>query len=378
MQIPKFIPQFDYLRGLAVLAVMLYHSSKNVHSFPMARYFSFGWIGVDLFFVLSGFLITGILLGTRDDPHFFRNFYARRILRIWPLYFALLGGMLIVVPHILPSEGAIALSTAKPLAAFILFVQNLAVHHPVLGPLGVTWSLAIEEQYYFVWPFLVWILPRPAVKWTSLALFLGSPALRLALQTSGVYSSFYTNTFTRLDGLALGSFLAVWLREAQPNTVRRIALTTFPIAGLLSILVRESWIQYWLIALTFGAVLCLSISLKMTNPFLRYTGKISFGLYLLQLVAFDLARHEQLRRWYPTGLANDVAYLLVAFGIAYLLATLSWFLFERPVLSLKQWFEADRGQTQLVSTGAAIGATVQQQSLPTAPDTPEDGVAEPA
>jgi peptidoglycan/LPS O-acetylase OafA/YrhL len=82
MQIPKYIPQFDHLRGIAVLLVMLFHASHHVQAFPMAQYIFFGWTGVDLFFVLSGFLITGILLDTRDQEGYFANFYAQRILRI--------------------------------------------------------------------------------------------------------------------------------------------------------------------------------------------------------------------------------------------------------------------------------------------------------
>lgn len=338
MQIPKFIPQIDYLRGVAVLAVMLYHASHNVHSFDMARYCSFGWIGVDLFFVLSGFLITGILLNTREDNHYFLNFYVRRILRIWPLYFALLGTMLIVLPRVLPSEGTIATSTASPLIAFLLFVQNLAVSHQILGPLGVTWSLAIEEQFYFVWPLLVWVLSRRSIKWLSLAIIVASPALRLFLVLSGSQIAMYTNTFTRLDGLAVGSFLAIWLRNADPVFVRRIALILLPACAVASFAVHREWIQYSFIALMFGSVLCLCLSLKLENQFIRYTGKISYGLYLLHLIAFDLARHEHLRRCYPAGFWNDLAYLLVGFSLCYALASASWYLLESKCLLLKDRF----------------------------------------
>ncbi len=358
MQIPKFIPQIDYLRGVAVLAVMLYHGSRNVHSFDMARYCSFGWVGVDLFFVLSGFLITGILLNTRDSSNYFQSFYVRRILRIWPLYFALLGTMLVVLPRVLPSEGAVATSTARPVLAFLFFVQNLAVSHQILGPLGVTWSLAIEEQYYFVWPLLVWVLPRRSIKWISIGIILASPAVRLFLHLSGVHMDMYTNTFTRLDGLAVGSFLAVWLRNADPVFVRRIALILLPVCAAASIAVQSEWIQYSFIALMFGSVLCLSLSLKLDNRLIRYTGQISYGLYLLHLIAFDLARHEHLRRWYPSGFYNDLAYLLVGFLLCYAFASASWYLLESRCLLLKDRFSTTAPTKSVIAKSRAVAGGV--------------------
>src|ERR1700677_347608 len=221
MRIPRHIPQFDFLRGVAVLMVMLFHASHDVHSFPMARYVSFGWAGVDLFFVLSGFLITGILFETRDQKGYFINFYARRILRIWPLYYALLGMMFVAVPLLTPRWNAAAMGNARPAWAFVLFVQNLAVGHLITGPLSPTWSLAIEEQFYFVWPLLIWLLPRKSVQRLAAALIICSPLLRLGLMLGHVQISIYYNTLTPLDGLDGGSFLAIWLRDADAATVKR-------------------------------------------------------------------------------------------------------------------------------------------------------------
>src|SRR4029077_4467980 len=117
-----------------------------------------------------------------------------------------------------------------PVVAFLFFVQNLAVYHQILGPLGVTWSLAIEEQFYLVWPLLVWLIPRRAVQWTSLGIFLATLSLRMLLHLSASHVDLYTNTFTRLDGLAVGSFLAVWLRDAGSAFVRRACLIVLPIS----------------------------------------------------------------------------------------------------------------------------------------------------
>jgi peptidoglycan/LPS O-acetylase OafA/YrhL len=341
MQIPKYIPQFDYLRGIAVLVVMLFHGSHDVQSFPMARYVEFGWTGVDLFFVLSGFLITGILFDTREQKGYFTNFYARRILRIWPLYFALLGVMFIAVPLVAPRWGATAMAGAKPAWTFVLFIQNLAIPHAITGPLSATWSLAIEEQFYFAWPLLIWLLPRKAIQRVAIAIIVCSPLLRLGLTLSHAHVAMYFNTFTRLDGLAVGSFLAIWLRDADAKTVKRWALAALPIALTAAIFIEQTWIRYSAIAIAAGAIVSLSFFLTLRNPFVLYTGRISYGLYLLHLATLGMATKPELRRHYPQApVLNDLTYLAVGLVLTYGAASLSWFLFESQILRAKKWFSA--------------------------------------
>jgi hypothetical protein len=132
-----YIWQFDILRGLAVLAVIYFHAGKHLprHQWLVTSGW-YGWCGVDLFFVLSGFLITGILLDARGTDGFFTNFYARRILRIWPLYFAMLGMLLVVLPHIVPAMMAESVASARPVWAYPLFLQNLFNYGKPVGPLG--------------------------------------------------------------------------------------------------------------------------------------------------------------------------------------------------------------------------------------------------
>ena len=336
---PKYIPQFDFLRGVAVLLVMLFHASHDVQSFPMAVYISFGWAGVDLFFVLSGFLITGILFDTRDQKGYFANFYARRILRIWPLYLALLGVMFLAVPAIAPHWGAAAMGSAKPAWAFLLFVQNLAIGHVVTGPLSATWSLAVEEQFYFAWPLVIWLLPRKAIMRLAAALIVGSPLLRLGLLLGHAHFSMYYNTLTRLDGLAVGSFLAIWLRDTEAATVKRWAVAMLPAALIAAILLDQAWIRYSAVAVASGAIVCLSFFMIPRNRFVQFTGRISYGLYLTHLAAFGLATKPELRRHYPHSPAfNDGAYLIAGLVMSYAIASLSWFLFESQILRAKKWF----------------------------------------
>jgi peptidoglycan/LPS O-acetylase OafA/YrhL len=352
MRSPRHIPQFAFLRGVAVLMVMLFHASHDVHSFPMARYVSFGWAGVDLFFVLSGFLITGILFETRDQKGYFINFYARRILRIWPLYYALLGMMFVAVPLLTPRWNAAAMGNARPAWAFVLFVQNLAVGHLITGPLSPTWSLAIEEQFYFVWPLLIWLLPRKSVQRLAAALIICSPLLRLGLMLGHVQISIYYNTLTRLDGLAVGSFLAIWLRDADAATVKRWALAALPIALTGAILLEKPWIRYSAVSIAAGAIVCLSFSLTYRSRFVLFTGRISYGLYLMHMAVFGLASKPELRRHYPhSPILNDVVYLAVGTLLTYGFASMSWILFESQILRAKKWFTSSPADDRAVAPG---------------------------
>ncbi|MGC1670751.1 MAG: acyltransferase, partial [Candidatus Acidiferrales bacterium] len=151
------IPQLDAVRGVAILVVMLHNISFKYSVFHSQQLFRNGWMGVDLFFVLSGLLITGILLDTKQSQGYFKNFYVRRCLRIWPLYYSLIFFMFVVVRFLNRSEFHNVLRTSSPWWAFPLFLQNflLPVSTDAAGPLGVTWSLAIEEQFYLIWPLIV-------------------------------------------------------------------------------------------------------------------------------------------------------------------------------------------------------------------------------
>src|SRR5271170_5638708 len=129
----KRIPQLDALRGVAVLLVLL-HNTDIYPAFHLGFISRNGWMGVDLFFVLSGFLITGILVYTRKSEGYFRNFYARRCLRIWPLYYSALLFMFVVVPLLRPSEAQTIFETrSAPWWAFPLFLQNFLVPVPSMA-----------------------------------------------------------------------------------------------------------------------------------------------------------------------------------------------------------------------------------------------------
>src|SRR5207249_2241243 len=142
--VQRKIPQLDAVRGVAILLVLLHNTSMKYPSLYLQQVFANGWMGVDLFFVLSGLLITGILLDTKQSVGYFKNFYARRCLRIWPLYYSSLLFMFGIIPLLFPAEGKTVFERSSPWWAFPLFLQNFLIPVPELatGLLGVTWSLA--------------------------------------------------------------------------------------------------------------------------------------------------------------------------------------------------------------------------------------------
>jgi peptidoglycan/LPS O-acetylase OafA/YrhL len=259
------LPQLDGLRGIAILLVLFQHS-------PLHSLFPFGWTGVDLFFVLSGFLITGILLTTTGTPRYFLNFYARRALRIWPLYFAFVAFAFGIAPLLF---SALARQDHNLLPLYLLYLQNFAQAEGLAGPaiLGVTWSLAIEEQFYFVWPFVVRFCSLPKLGWIAAAVISVSPLLRYALIRIGASPQFiYVATFTRLDALAIGALIAIFDKKAclRSRSVWRLSIVVMSVALTAAFAMStvgpasafESWnpwlvaTLYSLLAFGFGGLLC--------------------------------------------------------------------------------------------------------------------------
>jgi len=339
------IPQLDAVRGVAILVVMMHNISLKYPVLHSQQLFSNGWMGVDLFFVLSGFLITGILVDSKRSEGYFKNFYVRRCLRIWPLYYSLLFFMFVLVRFLSRSEFQAVVQTSSPWWAFPLFLQNflLPISTNAAGPLGVTWSLAIEEQFYLVWPLVVRSCSLTQLRRVAVVEICISPALRYYLSLHHV--NLYTNVFCRLDGLMAGALLAILVRSDNfvPSKLLRTAWITLAIAAPLAFLTSEfdaKWIAYSFTAIASATFVYISLfsaqkwlRTLMTNRFLVYTGSISYGLYLLHKIPFGMvqALHLDKRPFLP---------LPIIFVASYALAALSWNLLEKPFLRLKRFFEA--------------------------------------
>jgi peptidoglycan/LPS O-acetylase OafA/YrhL len=359
--VTRRIPQLDGVRGIAILLVMLHNQRETFPSLHLDRLFANGWMGVDLFFVLSGFLITGILLDTRHAENYFGTFYVRRSLRIWPLYVALLVFMFAVVPRFGAAEARTVFEKSSPWWAYPLFLQNLLVPVPTsaAGPLAVTWSLAIEEQFYLVWPFVVRFLSRAAVRRLAIAVICLSPLLRLYLASRGV--NLYTNVFCRLDGLMAGALLAVFVRSDAPAPSRftRRAWLSLALVVPLACAAEAAgarWIVFSLSAAASTAFIYLALfsdhswlRRALTNRALVYTGTISYGLYLLHKIPFDAAKGVGADR-------HPLVALPILFAACYATATLSWIVLERPFLRLgaSAASTASRATPTSLSTSASV------------------------
>jgi peptidoglycan/LPS O-acetylase OafA/YrhL len=298
----KKIPQLDAVRGLAVLLVLL-HNTDRYPSLHLQWISGNGWMGVDLFFVLSGFLITRILLDTKQSERFFRNFYARRCLRIWPLYYSVLLFMFVIVPILRPSEAHAVFDTrSSPWWAYPFFLQNFLVPIPSMatGPLGVTWSLAVEEQFYLLWPLVVRFCNESQLRKIAIAAICFSPPLRFYLALHHV--DIYSNPFCRWDGLMAGALLALVLRSVRvlPSKFMMRAWITFLVSAPLALIIGAfdaRWIVFSLTALASVSFMYLALfstqrwlQAVLTNRFLIYTGMISYGIYLLQKIPLDAAK----------------------------------------------------------------------------------------
>jgi peptidoglycan/LPS O-acetylase OafA/YrhL len=334
------IPQLDAVRALAILVVMFHNSGQ------LQPLFAQGWMGVDLFFVLSGFLITGILVDTRQSEGYFKNFYARRCLRIWPLYYSILLLMFVAVPLLRPVQGHTILEKSSPWWAYPLYLQNFLVAIPTqgAGPLGVTWSLAIEEQFYLVWALVVRFCSNAQLRRIAITVICASPLLRFVLSLHYAYTHIYSNVFCRLDGLMAGALLALVVRSENfvPSRYTKgawiLLLVTAPLA-----LVLASFSVQWIVfsASAIASALFVYVALfseqntfhaVMSNRFLTYTGTISYGLYLLHKIPLDVVKSTRLNQ-------KPLLALPIAILASYALAALSWNLLEKPFLRLKRFFE---------------------------------------
>jgi peptidoglycan/LPS O-acetylase OafA/YrhL len=353
------IPQLDAVRGLAVLLVLV-HNTDIYPSLHLGLIAANGWMGVDLFFVLSGFLITGILVDTKHSEGYFRNFYVRRCLRIWPLYYSCLLFMFVVVPLLRPSEaGTIFGARSAPWWAFPLFLQNFLVPVPTMatGLLGVTWSLAVEEQFYLAWPLVVRFCRESQLRNIAIAVICISPALRYYLSLHHV--DIYSNTFCRLDGLMAGALLALVVRSASfvPAKFLTRAWITLLLSAPLALLIdtlHAKWIVFSLVALASVSFVYLALFSQqkwlravLTNRFLVYTGTISYGIYLLQKIPLDVVKAFHLDQH------QYLAFPITA-AATYLMAILSWNLLEKPFLRLKRFFDQRNGEP-----GESIGELVR-------------------
>ncbi|MEI9941030.1 MAG: acyltransferase [Pseudomonadota bacterium] len=361
------IAELDGVRGLAILLVLELHLVASSLG-PLRRLASAGWVGVDLFFVLSGFLITRILRRALGTPSFFRNFYARRALRIWPLYYALMA-FAFLGTRFLPEGLRIG---ADLFPFYATFTQNL-LGWKGFGPwaIAVTWSLAIEEQFYFVWPLCVRYLDWRRLILLLVALLLIVPIGRFIGLASGVPPiTVYTTTWFRIDTLGAGALAALLVDSPWRLRVERwsvpVAVVALSVGSIFAVMVVGGdrliiqvsaiggrlalgyALTFSIFALGFSALVVLAASDRPStlrrlfrNRVLRYLGKISFGVYLIHGMTILIAQtylRDWLRQAGLSGMRLSAVVVGSALAATFLLAEISWRFLETPALRLRRFF----------------------------------------
>ncbi|WP_175545106.1 acyltransferase [Variovorax sp. OV329] len=360
------IRALDGIRGTAILLVLFYHLGNSVggefnYSSKLQAVAGLGWMGVDLFFVLSGFLITGILYDSKRNAHFFKNFYARRALRIFPLYFSALLFLLLLRtawPHLGLYGKSSDLWLWVYLSNFVIAVQGFGA----FGLMDHFWSLAIEEQFYLVWPFVVFSLSRGTAMKVAFCMCLVAPAMRIALAlASGDNSAAsYVLSPMRMDSLAMGALLALAIRGPDPVDVRRLvrpALAAIAVAGPLLVLIlwytRDvtphslpmETVGLSAVALLGVSTIVLALATPLRHVFehgvLRWFGKYSYGLYVWHPILWVIIFHSDWARSLRGGSGVEQMLASVAVAVAMLLVFVmgSWHLLESQFLKLKVRFK---------------------------------------
>ena len=309
-------------------------------------------MGVDLFFVLSGFLITRILLKTKGSERYYKNF-------ISPLPQDLATVLFSTVADVRRCPFSTSIRDPYGIRREVISLVGLSgISTECSGsssnhgdrPAGSSWSLAVEEQFYLAWPLVVRMCTETQLRRIAIVVIGVSPVLRVFLSLHGV--NIYSNTFCRLDGLMAGSMLALFHSSRDSVSSRFVAgawatlVVSGSVALLLGTLIGRS-IQLSFVSLAAVSFVYLALFSRqrwlqafLANSFLIYTGTISFGIYLLEKIPLDVAKGFHLDK-YPLLIFPVTA------ACTYGLASLSWNFLEKPFLRLKRVF----GETELSETG---------------------------
>lgn len=341
----RHIPELDGLRAIAVVSVMVHHLWTPLPS-------PFGVWGVRLFFVISGYLITGLLLNAGDSAvrqvdgrlGALKRFYIRRSLRILPLYY-----LVILVCSI------VAFSKVRALLPWLL---TYTLNFRIAGQgyydeyFAHFWSLSVEEQFYIVWPWIVLGAPRRRLVWISLSLLLVAGGFRAQYMLSNLTSTTAVGTYVlpwaAFDSLGVGALLSIFSRTLEPSRLDRLLFYGSLLASLVLLILWLGgqpilgWPRFFLddglTSIVFATIIRgvargqSRVSALLRSGPLAYIGKISYGLYVYHPFMFLLT--QWLGWWSKPGFAPFVVDSALTLGIA----SLSWYAFEAPVNSLKRYF----------------------------------------
>jgi peptidoglycan/LPS O-acetylase OafA/YrhL len=343
----KYFKELDGVRGMAAIMVVLFHMKQSgighdVVARTLFKAGNFGQTGVILFFVLSGFLITRILIISKHKESYFKKFYIRRSLRIFPLYYIALAIYVIVMPYITTGK-VIPFSQSW---YFWVYLQNIGFTFkwPITGP-NHFWSLAVEEHFYLVWPFVVYFLSE---KWLLRAIGLiivSSIVIRIIMLGLGYGGIFYF-TLTTMDCLAIGGLVALnerhkWVNARQTLYVMFSTLLLLIMNWILFKGEGNDYIQIFKLPFISVFYMCIinllisSISFLnkfFQSPILTYTGKISYGLYIFHPICIAVVERNFKEQPF-------VVVLLLIMASSYFVASVSYYGYEFWFLKQKDRFE---------------------------------------
>ncbi|HMU94055.1 MAG TPA: acyltransferase [Anaerolineales bacterium] len=369
--------ELDGMRGIATILVISYHIFKRGDYFTTNAVLHFitsltlyGWYALDTFFVLSGFLITGILLRTKEEKDYFKNFYVRRSLRVFPLYYFVLALILFLMPKLDPDYVA---EIPKALPYYLFYQQNwfhFLTNVKGTEHLSVTWSLAIEEQFYLLFPFLVYFTRKETLAKVAGGIIFVSILARvlsafLWTDVDQMTNFYFYNTFTRFEEISFGILIAVAFTYPDWKAkLSRIAMPVFLIA-YPALLITEAVtsrsigiphpaygnVPLTVVGYTLASVFAAALIVVLTthdrmsfirrffrNKVLTFFGDHSYSIYLFHmpigLTLLDYLWRNDYRGWQIYFL-----YIGLTFGITIFISILTWNFLEKPMLGLKKYFE---------------------------------------
>jgi peptidoglycan/LPS O-acetylase OafA/YrhL len=399
------VPELDGVRGIAIFLVLVWHCLYSLLDFEpgsVAAYATaclrFTWSGVDLFFVLSGFLIGGILIDNKESTNYFGAFYVRRMCRIFPLYFAcLLSFSIVLIANrlmMLPMKLSWLIEPdSLPLWSYITFSQNILMFHKGdfgSHPMGLTWSLAVEEQFYCVVPFLIRYIEVRKLPWVFIGCILIAPLLRVALSylfTDGTYPTVgalgaYVLMPCRVDALLLGAFCAWIVRQRRIvefliDHRKTLYATLFVLASGGAVLTLKynpflsvGWrnLGYTWIAMLYACFLLIVLTERSgimknitINPLFQRLGVIAYGVYLLHGGILGLSHGVLLHQDPKIRTLADVIVTALSIVCTIILASASWRYYEKRFLSIGR--RVRYGSDQIIRATVGVKMSMKERGL---------------